>query len=46
MLLQTEFGKASPFQFLRGLLLASQGVEAVEPNENFVEDIRTAAGVL
>ena len=32
--------------FLRAALLASQGVEPVEPNENFVEEVKAAAGVL
>ena len=42
--MQTEFSKSSPLGILKAVLLASQGVEPVEANANFIAEIDAVAG--
>ena len=42
--LQADFSSFNLVSFLRAALLASQGVEPVEPNRAFVEEMKAAAG--
>ena len=41
---QTELSKSGPLGILRAVLLASQGVEPVEANANFIAEIDAVAG--
>lgn len=39
-----DWGNATPASFLRGAAYALNGVQAVEPNANFAEDIKQNSG--
>ena len=41
---QTELSKAGPMGLLKALLLASQGVEPVEANSDFIAEVDAVAG--
>ena len=42
--MQTEMSKAGPMGLLKALLLASQGVEPVEANADFIAEVDAVAG--
>ena len=42
---QTELSKSGPMGLLKAVLLASQGVEPVEANAEFIAEVDAAAGV-